>query len=152
MDGSVVDIPRLDKRGPGRNLVPNSEFMSSFLRTAIATKNRANMRQALRIVEYLGFDAVLRSGGDDKRETLRAVKHREFFRNKFSSAVVDTVSQVMEEGGKYARPRDAAKWMSLSHQAGGNEHLSPKPTTKGMGIRFGSKEGQQTKSTRGKSN
>ena len=146
MDGSVADTPRLDKRGPGRNLAPNAEIMASLLRTAMATKNRANMRQALRIVEYLGFDTILRSGGDDKRETLRAVKHREFFGKKFSSAVVDTVSQVMEEGGKYARPEDAAKWMLLAHQASGNEDSGPKPIMRRMGIR--KNEGQKVKSTR----
>jgi hypothetical protein len=104
------------------------------------------MRQALRIIEYLGFDTILRSGGDDKRETVRAAKHREFFGKKFSSAVVDTVSRVMEGGGKYARPEDAAKWMLLAHQASGNEDSGAKPSVRRyMGVQ--KKGGQKAKFT-----
>ncbi|KAF8974568.1 hypothetical protein BDZ97DRAFT_1774343 [Flammula alnicola] len=116
-DGAVAAVPRLDKRGPGRNLPPTTEIMSSMVRAAFATKNRADMRQALRIVDYLGFDELLRSRGDEQHETTKTVKHRALFGKKLASAIVDTVNYVLEEKGKYARAEESGKWRALARQA-----------------------------------
>ncbi|PPQ77740.1 hypothetical protein CVT25_011175 [Psilocybe cyanescens] len=116
-DGAVASNPRFDKRGPGRNLPVTAEFMSSMLKTALATNNRADMRQVLRITDYLGFDKLLRTGGTEKHETSKSAKHRQFFGNKFASAVVETVTAVLEDSGKHAKPEEARKWRALANEA-----------------------------------
>ncbi|KAF8913893.1 hypothetical protein CPB84DRAFT_1669132 [Gymnopilus junonius] len=116
MDGSVASSPRFDKRGPGRNLPPNAEFISSMLRAALATMNRANVRQVVRIVDFLGFDNVL-GFGMERKETSKIVKDRAFFGTKLASAVVDAVDTLLEEGGKFARPHEAHRWKALAKVA-----------------------------------
>ncbi|KDR83746.1 hypothetical protein GALMADRAFT_219578 [Galerina marginata CBS 339.88] len=107
MDGSVAAVPRFDKRGLGRNLPATAEFMSFMLRVALGTKNRADMRQALRIVDYLGLENL----------TTKSVKQRDFFGTKLASAVIDAVNTVLEEQGKYTRLEEAMKWKVLAGEA-----------------------------------
>lgn len=118
MDGSVAGVPRLDVRGGGKNLLPNAEIMSSMMRVACATKNRADMRQALRIVQYLGLHELMSSRGPAvQHETNKTVKHRALFGKKLASAILETFDYVMEDMGKYAKPAEAAKWRQLAKQA-----------------------------------
>ncbi|KAF9485361.1 hypothetical protein BDN70DRAFT_980503 [Pholiota conissans] len=118
MDGAVAEIPRLDKRGPGRNLPPNAEIMSSMVRTAFATKNRADMRQVLRIIDYIGLDELTHANAvAGKNETMKAVKHRALFGKKMAEAVSEAYDYIMQDNGKYAKPHEAAKWAYLVKQA-----------------------------------
>ncbi|KAJ3498997.1 hypothetical protein NLJ89_g10147 [Agrocybe chaxingu] len=117
MDGSVAANPRLDKRGPGRSFSPTADVMSWMLGTAQATKNRAHMRQALRIVDHLGFDTVMHARGEVKQETNKVMKSRTFFGAKFASVLMETTDHVMEENGRYAKPEEARKWWALYKQA-----------------------------------
>ncbi|KAF8165351.1 hypothetical protein B0H34DRAFT_831012 [Crassisporium funariophilum] len=117
MDGAVTKAPRLDQRGAGRNLPPNAEFMSFMLRAALATRNRADMRQALRIVDYLGFEELVHKRGNVQNESNKIVRNRAFFASKLAAAIVDTVKFVLEEDGKFAKPADAKSWKALAKQA-----------------------------------
>ena len=98
MDGSVAERPRQDKRGPGRSITPTAEVVSSLLRAASGTHNRANMRQALRIVNHLGLERLMQSssvGGS-------AARSQGFFGTKLATAVVETVNLVLaENSGRY---------------------------------------------------
>ena len=117
-DGAVAQAPRIDSRGAGRTLQPNAEVMSSMLRAAFATRNRADMRQALRIVHFIGLDALMRSRTNDtQHETNKTLKHRALFGQKLGSAVLETFDYVMADNGKYAKPDEAAKWRQLAKQA-----------------------------------
>jgi len=119
MDGSVADAPRRDKRGPGRSFPPNAEFMSWMMRTALTTRNPANIRQSLRMVEYLGFETILRGQGAEElmNTTNKVLKNRAFFGSKFASAVAEAVSFVLDKKAHYARQSEAEKWKRLDSQA-----------------------------------
>ncbi|KAF8204970.1 pentatricopeptide repeat-containing protein [Pholiota molesta] len=118
IDGAVAAVPRLDKRGPGRNLPPNAEIMSSMVRTALAGKNRADMRQVLRIVDYFGLDKLLHfKGAMAQNETMKAVKHRALFGKKLATAILETLDYIMQDNGKYAKPHEVGKWRELARQA-----------------------------------
>jgi len=118
MDGSVADAPRKDKRGPGRSFSPNAEFMSWMLRTALSTRNPANVRQSLRIVDYLGFETILNGqGAGELNSASKILKNRAFFGTKFASAVVEAVNFVLDKKVHYARQSEAEKWKMLSSQA-----------------------------------
>jgi len=117
MDGSIATVPRLDKRGPGRSYEASADFISVMLKTALATKNRADMRQALRIVDHLGFEKLLSSGAAERHDTSRSIKYKSFYGGKLASAIVETVDTVMAENGKYAKPEEAKKWRALAKEA-----------------------------------
>jgi hypothetical protein len=107
MDGSVAETPRQDKRGPGRSFSPNAEFMSWMVQTALATKNSANIRQSLRMVDYLGFENILnveRAG--ELKNTTKILKNKAFFGSKFSSAITEAVEFISD---KKSSPHKAEK-------------------------------------------
>ena len=107
MDGSVADKPRQDKRGPGRSFPPNAEFMSWMVQTALTTRNLANIRQSLRIVDYLGFENILNvQGAGESTNTTKILKNKAFFGSKFSSAITEAVKFISD---KKARPHEAKK-------------------------------------------
>lgn len=113
MDGSVVSRPRLDKRGQGRNFLPNAEFMSFMLRTAIATRNKADLRQALRIVDHIGYDTIVTARGEISKETTKLAKRRGFIHMKFNAALIEAVDLVLEDDGRHVRPGEMAKFTLL---------------------------------------
>ncbi|PPQ98504.1 hypothetical protein CVT24_003995 [Panaeolus cyanescens] len=119
MDGSVAAVPRLDKRGQGRSLPPNAEFISSMVRAALIRRNRADVRQALRIVDYLGFGQLVSAREESsKGESLnRALKNKSFYAGKLAASIIDAFDFIMEDNGKYAKPEEAAKWRALAAQA-----------------------------------
>lgn len=51
--------PQIEQRSRGRNLEPNATVLATMLRTALASRDRANMRQCLRIVDYYGVEKTL---------------------------------------------------------------------------------------------
>ena len=101
MDGSVADTPRQDKRGPGRSFPPNAEFMSWMVQTALATRNPANIRQSLRMVDYLGFKNILdNQGTGELKNTTKILKNQAFFGSKFSSAITEAVEFISDKKSK----------------------------------------------------
>ncbi|KAF9057583.1 hypothetical protein BJ165DRAFT_1335790 [Panaeolus papilionaceus] len=119
MDGSVAAVPRLDNRGQGRSLPANAELVSSMVRTALARRNRADVRQALRITDYLGFRQLVSTRDAPSRgENInKLVKNRTFFAGKLAAAIVDAFDFIMQDNSKYAQPEEAAKWRALAAQA-----------------------------------
>jgi pentatricopeptide repeat protein len=104
MDGSVAETPRQDKRGPGRSFPPNAEFMSRMVQTALTTKNHANIRQSLRMVDYLGFENILNvQGAGESKNATKILKNKAFFGSKFSSAISEAVKFISD---KRPRPLD----------------------------------------------
>ena len=98
MDGSVAETPRQNKRGPGRSFPPNAEFMSWMVQTALATKNPANIRQSLRMVDYLGFENILNvEGAGESKNTTKILKNKAFFGSKFSSAITEAAEFISDK-------------------------------------------------------
>jgi hypothetical protein len=115
MDGSLADPPRLDKRAPGRNLASTAESLSSMVRTAFASKNRANMRQCLRIVDFLGLRDLLHLGGLESKKSL---KHHTFYLTKLATALVEMVDYVLKGNHKQASSeKEFIKWSALAEEA-----------------------------------
>ena len=106
MDGSVADTPRQDKRGPGRSFLPNAEFMSWMVQTALSTRNPANIRQSLRIVDYLGIETILDAQAGESKNTTKILKNKAFFGSKFASAVAEATEFVSDKKVHLARPHD----------------------------------------------
>lgn len=114
MDGAISKAPRLDKRAPGRNLVPTAETMSCLVRTALATQDRAKMRQCLRIVGYLGVDHLFAKKGPAGEESHKLAKNRAFYVSKLASAVVETTRYVLKGSSS---GEEAETWHGLATQA-----------------------------------
>jgi len=115
MDGSLADPPRLDKRAPGRNLAPTAESLSSMVRTAFASKNRANMRQCLRIVDFLGLRDLWHLGGVESKKSL---KHHAFYLTKLATALVEMVDYVLKGNRKQASSeKEFIQWNALAEEA-----------------------------------
>ncbi|KAF9534332.1 pentatricopeptide repeat-containing protein [Crepidotus variabilis] len=137
MDGSVADEPRKDKRQIGRSFPPNAEFISYMLRTAVASRNRADVRQALRIVSHIGYANILSARGDIQHETKKFVKRRGFIHQKFSESVVEAVTLLIQDKSKHIRPEELQTFIDLSKTARGEssssnskgEHRERRPRT-----------------------
>ncbi|KAI9000950.1 hypothetical protein BD414DRAFT_430873, partial [Trametes punicea] len=56
-DGAT-GTPKMARRSPGRNVMPDAAAMSCLVRTALETGNPATMRQCLRIVKHLGLSQL----------------------------------------------------------------------------------------------
>ncbi|KAF8076380.1 pentatricopeptide repeat-containing protein [Lyophyllum atratum] len=109
MDGSVSRSPRRDERGAGRNLDPHAETLSSLLRTALASRDRANVRQCLRILEFLRVDRLFAM---DTSGSNKGAKAKMFFTSKLASTVVEAIQYVKgpdsPELGRWRRLADIA--------------------------------------------
>ncbi|KAF5388306.1 hypothetical protein D9615_000407 [Tricholomella constricta] len=118
MDGSVSKVPRRDERGAGRNLDPPAETLSSLMRTALTSRDSANVRQCLRIVDFLQVDRLFAS---DKTESNVMSKTRAFFTIKLAAAVVEAVQFIGGQGNRGTPPPDIARWRRLASAAEGFE-------------------------------
>ena len=115
MEGSLADPPRLDKRAPGRNLAPTAESLSSMVRTAFASKNRANMRQCLRIIDFLGLRDLWHLGGVESKKSL---KHHTFYLTKLAAALLEMVDYVLKGNRKHASSeKEFIQWNALAEEA-----------------------------------
>ena len=114
MDGSVSEAPRLDKR---RSHPPGAEFMSLMLRTAIASRDKANLRHILRIINHIGYDTILATRGDVVQETAKVSKTRHFMHEKFNSALVEAVDRLLGDNGKHVRSTEKVNFMILAKRA-----------------------------------
>ncbi|KAF7301670.1 hypothetical protein MIND_00732500 [Mycena indigotica] len=94
MDGAVSSAPRQSRRPDAFG--PDPETMSAMLRVARSTENGANMRQCLRLVNYLdsvGEGLFIRKSRN-LPESTRTLKKWAFDVVKMSEAVVETVDWV----------------------------------------------------------
>ncbi|KXN86267.1 hypothetical protein AN958_10129 [Leucoagaricus sp. SymC.cos] len=117
MDGAVAEEPRLDRRGKGRNFLPTSETMSNLVRTAYATRNRAHMRQCLRMLDYLGLDTLLTQTSENADESRKTVKNRGFYVAKLAQGIVEMVSYVSTGPTDQKFPEQLEMWRRLSDRA-----------------------------------
>lgn len=126
MDGAILDPPRFDKRAAGRNLVPSAETMSSLVRTAYTTRDHANVRQCLRIVDHLGvYQYFARKSETDPSN--KAAKSKAFYVSKLASALVDSAMFILDSRDKmHASPEEARRWKALADQVGEVLRRAPK--------------------------
>ncbi len=121
MDGVESDSPRLDKARP--RLPPTAENVSLMLRTAFATENRANMRQALRMVDFFGIkELASNSWREESRErpkSKKAMKDLHFYSQKLATTVVDALAHIFSHSTKGDRmvPQDRERWLRLKAEA-----------------------------------
>jgi len=118
MDGSVSRSPRRDERGVGRNLDPPAETLSSLVRTALASRDRANIRQCLRILDFLEVDRLLAM---DKVDFNKGAKAKVFFISKLASAIVEAVQYVLGTPSKAHSSLEIGRWKQLENIAALNE-------------------------------
>ncbi|KAJ7771355.1 pentatricopeptide repeat-containing protein [Mycena maculata] len=119
MDGAVLVSPRVDKRPKGRNLLPTAETMSCMLRTALATKDCANMRQSLRIAAHFNKEASFFAENKKQlvNESTKTVKHWAFHVIKLAAAVVETVNYIAANGTRPPIEVEMAQWNKLKQAA-----------------------------------
>ncbi|KAG6919437.1 hypothetical protein DXG01_006320 [Tephrocybe rancida] len=115
MDGAVVHSPRRDARSAGRSLDPSAETLSVLVRTALASHDRANVRQSLRIITHLEVDQYF--ARDDAAASTKG-KAKVYFINKLASSVINAVQFV--SGAESKNPVDRQemeKWRRISDAA-----------------------------------
>jgi hypothetical protein len=117
MDGAVAENPRLDQRGKGRNILPTVESVSILVRTAYATRNRAHMRQCLRLMDYLGLDTLLTRTTENADESPKTLKTRSFLITKLAQGIVDLVDYVLSGMTDQKFPEQLSRWEHLSERA-----------------------------------
>jgi len=114
MDGAVKEQPRLDRCRRGRT--PTAETMSSLVRTAYATRNYANIRQCLRMVDYLDLDTLL-SQAPGNLENPAAVKNQQFYAVKLAQGLVEMIEYVLAGKKSQKFPADSERWKTLFERA-----------------------------------
>ncbi|KAG6817402.1 hypothetical protein H0H87_009046 [Tephrocybe sp. NHM501043] len=113
MDGAVAASPRKDARSAGKSLDPTAETLASFVRTALKSHDRANTRQALRVVEFLKADRFFAEALDGGQKKAKA-----YFVNKLASAVVEAVQFVSGAESKSLIGRsEMDRWRRISDAA-----------------------------------
>ncbi|KAF9009071.1 hypothetical protein BDQ17DRAFT_1219986, partial [Cyathus striatus] len=119
MDGAVSPKPRFMERPKGRNIFPPAECLSSMVKTSLATKNRAHMRQCLRIIDHLDIDRILSSKRQITDESSKIVKNRAFYVSKLATAIFETAQHVIggDEGNRLSSPEEVERWRELAERA-----------------------------------
>lgn len=126
MDGSVAAAPRLDERSNNRNIMPDSETLSTILSIALSTKSLAHMRQALRIVDY-----ILSTEGGIFQLSRKRAKKQLFFARKLADAIVGTVQRVLVAPSSQQSSGEVNRWQYLADEARQTLALMPvKPNLK----------------------
>ena len=114
MDGAIKEQLRLDRSRRGCS--PTAETMSSLVRTAYATRNYANMRQCLRMVDHLGLDTLLSQTSEDA-ESRTAAKNQRFYATKLAQGLVEMIEYVLAETKSQKFPADLERWKTLLERA-----------------------------------
>ncbi|KAL4260784.1 Pentatricopeptide repeat-containing protein [Pleurotus pulmonarius] len=123
--GSPDVLPKVEKRSAGRNLIPDAETLSTIVRTAHSTRNRAHVRQALRIVDHFGADKLFGFNGNEM-PSRKQVKRGSFYQSKLAESIVSSVEFVLGKNkiGKPGEERkepwsmeEAQRWRALALQA-----------------------------------
>jgi hypothetical protein len=124
-DGTGSAKPRgMEKRSKGRNLVPSEETMSCMVRTALASRNPAYMRQALRMVGHTAtseFFDVSSSLDGQPHPHKKATRGKAFHQGKLASALTETIDVILP-GGKTKREdamsvEEASSWVTMKARA-----------------------------------
>ncbi|KAG5652429.1 hypothetical protein H0H81_005025 [Sphagnurus paluster] len=112
MDGAVAQAPRRDARGAGRSLDPSAETLNSMLRTALTSRDRANVRQCLRIFNHIQVEQMFIA---DKNTSKIMSKTKAYFTSKLASAVMEGVQFVLGTGaGGTSPPPETVSWRRLA--------------------------------------
>jgi len=90
-----------------------------MLRTALATRDKANLRQVLRIVDHIGYDTILATRGDVVQETTKVTRTRSFIHEKFNSALVEVIDKLLGDGN-HIRSNERAQFEILAKKARGS--------------------------------
>jgi len=109
--------PVKDKRSQGRNHTPDTETMSSMVRTALTTQTAANVRQSLRMVDHLGIDHLLNSR--DKipvSPSRKAASLDAFHHQKLADAVEEAVDFLLTKGPD-RQNKETPCWQALRARA-----------------------------------
>jgi hypothetical protein len=113
--------PVMEVRSKGRNLAPDAEVMSSMVRTALATKIPANIRQSLRMVDRLDIDHLLSArkiSADSLPQPKKAAKLQAFLHEKLAVAVDEAVNSLTRtKGGRELHADEMARWHHLQARA-----------------------------------
>jgi hypothetical protein len=129
MDGVVSDRPRFDRRSEGRNISPDPETVSLMVRTAVRTKNRAHIRQALRLTHYFGMKDLFlnKYAPEGSGQSKKATDSRLFYSLKLADAVREGIEQVLAESTGKEQPRrdDVVRWKELERDATDIAALAP---------------------------
>jgi hypothetical protein len=116
-EASKKTRPVMELRSKGRNLAPDAEVMSSMVRTALATKIPANIRQSLRMVDRLDVDRLLSAqkiGADSLPQPKKAAKLQAFLHEKLAVAVDEAVNSLTRtKGSQELRADEMARWRHL---------------------------------------
>lgn len=123
MDGAVSNNPRLQKRAPDRNLIPTAETLSTLMRTALASHSRANLRQCLRVVDFLGIKQYF-TQDNTRAESNKANKNRAFYASKLASAIIEAVTDLSNHEGKTSET-ELRRWRDLADQVKEAVRLGP---------------------------
>jgi len=123
-DRSSAEPPRMEKRTKGRNLIPDAEIMTHMVRTALATRKPAYIRQVLRIVNHVGVDDLLginltSKGGSHVSQ--KATKNPTFYQAKLAAALVETINAVApshKASGEGRRLEESQCWIVMKERAG----------------------------------
>jgi len=123
-DEYVAKSPIVKTRNFDQNLTPNAEFMFLMLRTAIATKNTAYLRQAVRIVGHLGYDRILsaQNGTTREPEITKVMNKRNFIGENFNSALADAVDLLLKGNRNHIQSHEMAKFERLGQHARRQRH------------------------------
>ncbi|KAJ3898485.1 hypothetical protein F5879DRAFT_812537 [Lentinula edodes] len=117
MDGVEAKEPRIDHRSTGRNIPPTAEILSSMMRIAVGSENRANIRQALRLVHHFGIQSLARPS--HTLESKKALKDKLFYACKLARSAMEGIDILSSRSTAQDRPRDddLVRWQSLKVEA-----------------------------------
>ena len=116
-------IAKFDKREPGRNIWPTVEALSSLMRTAVATKQRWNIRAAFRLLDTIGLDTVVPKKakktevplGEAPPGTVRAAKNHRFFATKLAQATEEGWD-IIKGYANECTPQEFQKWKEVKER------------------------------------
>lgn len=119
-EGSEREKPVMEMRSKGRNLTPDTDVLSSIVRTALATELAANIRQALRIVDHFNLDKLFNSPSNDHNKSVlpnkKAAKNDAFYHEKLALALEEAVDFLMR-GRDRRDSNQESRWQSLRARA-----------------------------------
>lgn len=112
-DGATIatERPVRHERSEGYNLVPQTPIFCTLARTAIATGDKANMRQCLRIISRFGGAHIFEKG--------TGREHVDFYASKTAEAIVRLVWETVKPGVIIPEitPEEYKRWRALRVRA-----------------------------------
>ncbi|OCH87910.1 hypothetical protein OBBRIDRAFT_837024 [Obba rivulosa] len=116
--------PQMEKRSPGRNILPGTTHMCHLTRAALNSDNVANMRQALRMLVHFGgqeffFSEI--SGGDPTVQGIQWITtHLPFYKQTLAKTASELVQNVLsaEDTQEVVSKEEIDQWRALKTAAG----------------------------------